>query len=58
MSVPWWLAVPAVIALAVAAGCGLLAIWIRRNAPAVGAQWNAAAAAAKAQRRVPEEVAR
>jgi hypothetical protein len=56
--VPWWLAAPAVIAVAVAAGFGLLAIWIRRNAPVVGARWNAAVEAEKALRRVPEEVTR
>lgn len=56
--VPWWLAVPAVIALVVAAGFGLLAFWIRWNAPVVGARWHAAVEAEKARRRVPEEVVR
>jgi len=56
--IPWWLAVPGVIGLVVAAGFGLLAIWIRWNAPAVGARWTAAVEAEKARRRVPEEAVR
>lgn len=56
--VSWWLTVPALIAAAVVVGFGLLAIWIRRNAPAVGARWNAAVEAENARCRVPEEVIR
>jgi hypothetical protein len=56
--IPWWLAVPAVIALVIAAGFGVLAVWIRWNGPAVGARWHAAVEAENARSRIPEEVTR
>ena len=41
---PWWLAIPAAGAAAVAVAFAVLAFRIRRNAPAVRARWAQAAA--------------
>jgi hypothetical protein len=39
---PWWITVPAVLAVLVAAGYAALAVRIRLNGPGVRRQWHAA----------------
>lgn len=48
---PWWITVPAGLAVVIAAGYGVLALWIRLNGPRAAAALAAQRIAAEAGQR-------